>query len=294
MEPVSRPDRPTPTMPREPPPLVVRAFGLSDRGQVRSRNEDQYLIAEVGRALRVSASSLPQPRTLFAERRAQLLVVADGMGGHSGGQEASALAVATLEQFLLDAFQFVVRLNGESVLSEFQEALRAADARIFDEARNRPELTGMGTTLTVAYAAAAWLYVAHAGDSRLYLFRDGQLHQLTHDHTLVSQLVDRGVLNSDEARTHHLRHVITNAVGGTERGLEAEIHKMALEPGDLVLLCTDGLTEMLEDAELARTLARLPDPEAACRALVGAANEAGGRDNVTAIVARFDPAERDD
>lgn len=274
-------------------PLKVHAAGLSDVGRVRENNEDQFLVAEVGRALRVQQSSLRQRGTLFAELHAHLLVVADGMGGHQGGEAASALAVETLEQFLLNAFTFIVRLSGEEVLAEFQEALRAADARIFAEAAARPELTGMGTTLTVAYAVGQTLYVAHAGDSRLYLFRDRQLHQITQDHTLVRELVERGALSPEQAREHHFRHVITNAVGGSAQGIVAEIHKLGLEAGDVILLCSDGLTEMVPDVELAAALASLPNPEEACRALVARANAAGGRDNVTAVVARFDPASID-
>src|SRR4051812_9121856 len=114
--------------------LTVRAYGLTDRGQLRARNEDNFLVAELTRAMRVLGASLAQPSTLFADERATLLVVADGMGGHRAGEEASALAVATLEDFLLNAFQFVVRLHGDAVVNEFQDALRAADARIFDRA----------------------------------------------------------------------------------------------------------------------------------------------------------------
>src|SRR5437868_1282275 len=149
--------------------LVVKAHGLTDRGQKRERNEDQFLVAELTRAMRVLGASLPQPSTLFADDRATLLCVADGMGGHRAGEEASRLAVATLEDFLLNAFHFVVRLQGDAVLAEFQEALRAADARIFDRATRHPEMQGMGTTMTLAYAVRSTLWVVHVGDSRAYL-----------------------------------------------------------------------------------------------------------------------------
>ena len=136
--------------------------------------------------------------------------------------------------------------------------------------------------------------MVHAGDSRCYLRRDQQLFQLTNDHTLVNQMVRNGVLPAADARKHHLRNIITNAVGGSEKGIQVEVHKATLEPGDVVLLCSDGLTEMVPDVQLGEVLKDEPDPAAACRQLVDLANQAGGRDNITAIVARFDAVQLDD
>jgi len=272
--------------------LNLTSFGLTDVGRSRKTNEDQFVVAELTRALHLVQSSVPQPRTLLSENRAHLLMVADGMGGHRAGEQASALAVVTVEDFILNTFRWVFRLQGE-VAAEFQEALRAADARIFEEAGRHPELAGMGTTLTLAYTVNSLLYVIHVGDSRCYLYRDGVLHQLTRDHTLVDEMVRSGAIEPEAAARHHLRNVITNAVGGSEPGIEVEIHRLQLEPGDVTLLCSDGLTEMLPDAELAEILASQPTPEAASRALVARANERGGQDNITAIVARFDPASVD-
>ena len=272
--------------------LNLTSFGLTDVGRSRKTNEDQFVVAELTRALHLVQSSVQQPRTLLSENRAHLLMVADGMGGHRAGEQASALAVVTVEDFILNTFRWVFRLQGE-VAAEFQEALRAADARIFEEAGRHPELAGMGTTLTLAYTVNSLLYVIHVGDSRCYLYRDGVLHQLTRDHTLVDEMVRAGAIEPAAAAHHHLRNVITNAVGGSEPGIEVEIHRLQLEPGDVTLLCSDGLTEMLPDAELAEILASQPTPEAASRALVARANERGGQDNITAIVARFDPASVD-
>ena len=272
--------------------LNLTSFGLTDVGRSRKTNEDQFVVAELTRALHLVQSSVQQPRTLLSENRAHLLMVADGMGGHRAGEQASALAVVTVEDFILNTFRWVFRLQGE-VAAEFQEALRAADARIFEEAGRHPELAGMGTTLTLAYTVNSLLYVIHVGDSRCYLYRDGVLHQLTRDHTLVDEMVRSGAIEPEAAARHHLRNVITNAVGGSEPGIEVEIHRLQLEPGDVTLLCSDGLTEMLPDAELAEILASQPTPEAASRELVARANERGGQDNITAIVARFDPASVD-
>lgn len=271
-------------------PLRMTAAGLTDTGRVRTRNEDSFLVAELKRALDVVGSSVAQPETLFSEARAHLLVVADGMGGHQGGDEASRLAVVTVEEVLLNASPSLFPLPGEDVPGELKEALRAADARLFEVAAQRPELEGMGTTITAAYVVGSTMYVVHAGDSRAYLYRQGVLEQVTRDHTLVGELVRHGVLSAEEARLHAMRNIVTNAAGGRERGLEAETHRRRLEPGDVVLLCTDGLTEMLPDPDIARLLDDGREPERVCQRLLAAANARGGRDNVTCVVARFDDA----
>jgi protein phosphatase len=185
------------------------------------------------------------------------------------------------------------RLKGseaDKVLHEFQQAIGRADAKILAEAAQRPELHGMGTTLTMAYVLNEELFVAHVGDSRCYVLRDGLLYQLTHDHTMVQEMVRRGLLEEAEAAHHRMRHVITNVVGGTDPGIQVEIHKIHLEPNDTLLLCSDGLTEMVSNEDIADTLQRAADPEQACRRLVQQANDHGGKDNVTVIVARFEQA----
>jgi len=276
--------------------LSVRSFGLTDRGKVREGNEDQFLIACLSKTLRVQ-TSLPQPDVVKGEDQSHLFAVADGMGGHAGGEQASALALGQVERFVRDTFKWFAGASGEvkgqeqdQVLADFRTALAQANARVLAEAAERPELHGMGTTLTLAYSLNDVLFVAHVGDSRCYLFRNAFLYRLTHDHTMVEEMVKRGVLSPAEAVGHQWRHVITNVVGGTTPDVKVELHKVHLEPDDVVLLCSDGLTEMLPDTEIARTLQAESDPERACRALVDQANAAGGRDNVTVVVARFDPA----
>jgi protein phosphatase len=274
-----------------PPPTFqqVVAAGATDRGLVRERNEDQFVVAEMTRAMHVKTTSLAQPSMLFGNVniRGHLFAVADGMGGHQGGQEASALAVWTIEDFLLNTLRWFFRLQGDTVLREFQLALRAADDRIFAEAERRPELRGMGTTLTLAYAVDHVLYVVHVGDSRLYVMRAGGLYQITQDHSLVSEMVRDGLIPPESAATHPMRNVITNSVGGDKPGVRPEVHKIPLEPNDVVLLCTDGLTKMVADAEIAAIMAAEADPAAACARLIERANALGGHDNVTAIVAQF-------
>jgi protein phosphatase len=149
-------------------------------------------------------------------------------------------------------------------------------------------MEGMGTTLTLAYVVGSMLYIAHVGDSRLYVLRDGRLRQVTRDHTLVAEMVAKGVIDEATAAHHNLRNVITNTVGGNDRGVQVELRRVELHPGDVLLLCSDGLTEMVDDDDIAKLLQDHPEPEAATQALVEAANEAGGRDNVTAVVARVE------
>jgi PPM family protein phosphatase len=231
------------------------------------------------------------PRCVIAPRRCSLFLVVDGFVGHAGGERASALAVNTVESFFLDTINWCARLEGDGgnkILVEFQRALVQADARLIQEARNRPELRGMGTTLTLAYTLNNELFVAHVGDSRCYLLRNGMLYRLTNDHTLVGEMVRHGAIKPEEAAHHRLRHVVTNVVGGHDQGVKVELHKLALESGDRLLLCSDGLTEMVSEGEILTVLSGTDDPATACDLLVDRANEAGGKDNVTVVVARLD------
>jgi protein phosphatase len=274
--------------------LTVHSFGMTDRGRVRPKNEDQFLIADMAKAMRVWQSSRPQPETQFGDERGFLFLVADGMGGHQAGERASSLAVETIEDFMLNTFKWFFHLEGpeeRSALTEFQAALRKADERVYERAMRRPELYGMGTTLTMAYALNTDLYVVHVGDSRCYLARDRRLYKLTHDHTLADELVRRGHLDPEEAVHHHLRHVVTNAVGGHTLGIEVEAQKVKLERGDVLLLCSDGLTEMVPEQRILGILLEQANPQLACTRLVEEANERGGKDNITVIVARFGEAQ---
>jgi protein phosphatase len=275
---------------RETTRLAVRAHGLTDRGRVRPSNEDQFLIATLTKALQIQHTSLPQKPVCIAPEEGHLFVVADGMGGHQAGERASALAVYSIEQFILNTFKWFFHLKGpegNTVLEEFRAALRQTDTRLMQEATQHAELWGMGTTLTMAYTIGADLFIAHVGDSRCYLWRQGRFEQLTDDHTMVAELVRRGHLQPEEASHHHLRHVITNVVGGTEPGVHPQVHKLRLEDGDTLLVCSDGLMEMLGDEEIAAVLRTEPEPQRACEQLVEQANARGGKDNVTVIVAQF-------
>jgi PPM family protein phosphatase len=222
-------------------PLAVRTFGLTDPGRVRPSNEDQFLIAELTKAMRVQYASLAQPKTQYADEIGHLFIVADGMGGHAAGEQASALALQTIEAFALNKLRWFFRLKGteeQDMLKEFQAVLQQADARVCQEAAQHPEFAGMGTTVTMAYSFGSRLFLVHVGDSRGYLFRRGQLHRLTNDHTLVEEMVRRGQLQPEEVAHHCYRHVITNVVGH-EPGVQVECHRIELEPDDTLLLCSE-------------------------------------------------------
>jgi PPM family protein phosphatase len=277
-------------------PLTVKSFGVTDKGKVRTTNEDQFLIAELIHAIRIGQTSLREPKLQVGDERAHLFLVADGMGGHRAGERASGLAVAAIEQFTLNSFRWFFgsdSRDAERVLAQFQAAIRHADARILEEAAEHPELSGMGTTVTMAFHLGAQLCVIHVGDSRAYLYRDHELFQLTEDHTVVADMVRSGSLRPDQVADHRLRHTITNVVGGPELGVNVEARALEVQSGDRLLLCSDGLTEMVANEVIAATLDAESAPEAAAMKLLARANEGDASDNITLIVARFDAADLD-
>jgi serine/threonine protein phosphatase PrpC len=281
---------PTPAVlpPASRPPAVVRSYGLSDRGRVRDANEDCFVIAELVRTLTVRRASLPHVPSTSGCHRGYVLLVADGVGGHQAGEVASDLTARAIEEFLLNTLRRFTNLKPDEeqvALRDLQAALLQADARIFAEAACHPEWRGMGATLTLAFVAGWRLFVAHAGDTRCYLFSAGQLRQLTRDHTMTAEMVRSGILVPADQARHPWRHVVTNLLGGSEPGVRVELHSLDLRPGDTILLCSDGLTEMVPDEAVAAALADEADPRAACERLVREANVRGGRDNITAVVA---------
>jgi protein phosphatase len=269
----------------------VHAFGVTDTGYVRERNEDHFLIAELTKTLHSQQTSLEQPDVMEAHQHGHLFVVADGMGGHAGGEIASRMATETVEEFMLDAIKWFMDLpanDGDEVSDKLKAALEEADAEVLRAAEKRPKLQGMGTTLTLAFFIRGELFIAHAGDSRASIFRHGQLARLTRDHTLAAELVRRGELAPEQVATHRLRHVVTNIVGGPTPGVHAEIAHAVVEPGDRLLLCTDGLSDMVPEGEVAEIMREHADPEDACHALMAEALDRGGNDNVTVVVAAFE------
>jgi PPM family protein phosphatase len=239
--------------------MRLSSFAGTDVGQVRSGNEDSYLCG----------------RTVFA--------VADGLGGHQGGEVASAAAVEPLAA--LDGREFAEPGEAAQALAA---AIREANSAILDRASGDPGLWGMGTTVTAAAVAGdRYLQLVHVGDSRAYLLRDGTLDQLTTDHTVVGELVRRGRLTPEQAAVHPERSILTRAVGLDPRVLVDTPDPLELRPGDQVLLCSDGLTEAVPDSRIAELLAAGGD---ACRALIDAANAAGGPDNISVVLVGVEDA----
>jgi PPM family protein phosphatase len=272
------------------PPLHVNSYGLSDRGQVRSSNEDCFLIAELARTLRVRHTNLPQDKASFSCHRGHVFLVADGLGGNQAGEVASSLSVKNIEDFLLNTLKRFSNLQAneeQGALRDLQKALFQADSRIFEETAKHPEWQGMGTTLTLAFAVNWRLFVAHAGDSRCYLHSGGRLQQITQDHTMTAEMVRQGILPAQNQENHPWRHVVTNVLGGSEPGVRVELHSLDLHEADTILLCSDGLTDMVSAAEIAVILQEEKnEPQRACERLIRAANKQGGKDNITAVIAQ--------
>jgi protein phosphatase len=280
-----------PAVPSPPPPFVVRSFGMSDRGQVRPSNEDSFAIVELARTMYVHQTNLPQATPRFSSHRGHGFLVADGVGGREGGEVASALAVECIEGFLLNTLKRFSNLQASeahNALKELESALLHAEARIFGETAKHPEWRGMATTLTLAFAVNWMLFIAHAGDSRCYLYSNGELRQLTRDHTLVADMIRQGILSPNGEAGYPYRHIVTNIVGGSEPGVQVELRRLDLHSGDVLLLCSDGLSGMIPDGHIAAILREEPDPQRACERLVAQANERGGADNITVIVARVE------
>jgi len=277
--------------PGELPSLNVTSYGMSDCGQKRTSNEDCFVIAEFARTLSVRHTNIPHPNPTYSSHRGHVFLVADGVGGRNAGEVASALSVTTIEEFLLNTFRRLTILppgDEHKVLNELKAALFQADARIFEETSHHPEWKGMGTTLTMALAVNRRLLVAHAGDSRCYLYSGGRLQKITNDHTITAELQRTGLLSAEDAAVHPWRHVVSNLLGGKEPGVQVEVHSLELHKDDMVLLCSDGLTEMIPENDIGEMLRSEPNPKLACEKLVAEANQRGGRDNITVIVAHVD------
>jgi protein phosphatase len=263
----------------------VDVHGMSDRGRMRARNEDQFLIADLDRTLRVRDTSLSVtlPRRAMGGGQAKLLVVADGLGGHVAGDVASALAVDAMVECVRDDIPWVpVRPSSdaypEEALAPFRRAVACCEARVRSVASGPGRR--MATTLTVALLTGDVLEVAHVGDSRCYLASGRALTRITNDHTVYEMLRAQGLEPSGT------QHILYNALGADDRNVMTELHRVPLTRGDVVLLCSDGLTRHLDDDAIAARL-RGGSARACCEALVAAANDAGGEDNITVIVARM-------
>ena len=264
---------------------------LSDKGKVREQNEDHFFVARGGRHIATLLTNIPSSDipTRFDET-GYVMIVADGMGGHAGGEVASRMAIATLINIVLHMPDWILRLDEEhaqKVMDRAAERYKRVHEALQEKARLDPKLRGMGTTMTAAYSIGDDLFVAHVGDSRAYLFRDGKLQLLTHDQTQAQLMADIGLISQKEVARHRLRHVLTSALGGSDKAVKVDIQRLKLTSGARLLLCTDGVTDMVEDAGIASVLASSEPSDAATRRLVDLALEKGGKDNVTVVLARY-------
>jgi len=267
-------------------------FGVTDRGRVRTTNQDQFLIAELKRALVVGQSST----TARAGRRAEaaqgwLLAVADGMGGYQGGGLASSVAISSLAAFVLELSPWLVATSPalrDHLLQALELGVRGADEAVYRTALELDLDERMGTTLTAALVVWPEAYLLHVGDSRAHLIRGSELVRLTRDHTVAQELVAAHALDAGQAARSQLRHVLVNTVGGQrDKQLTVDVSVVKLAAGDTLLLCTDGVAAHVTDEELPALLRAAPRAEAAARAVIDTVTARGALDNVTAVVARF-------
>ena len=253
--------------------LRLKACGLSDVGMLRSHNEDCFEI----------------------DPDYQIAVVADGMGGHSHGEIASRIAVQAIHEFVLQTadhdttwpFVYDARLQRHS--NRLKASVRMAHDRVLRAIRQDGSLHGMGTTVVGVLLAGNVLAIAHVGDSRAYRLRDGKMELMTQDHTWVNEQVVAGYLTDEQARAHPLKNVVTRALGGDSE-VVVDVRECEVRSGDLFLLCSDGLTTMLGDAEIQDRVGHEQPLDEVCRTLVRDANARGGYDNVTVVLARIEEA----
>lgn len=266
--------------------------GLSHQGLVRQNNEDHYLVASVERSIRILQTNLPADQVPGHHLlRGYAFVVADGVGGAKGGEVASASAIRELVDLARETPDWIMIPEDEEASSEvlrrFLSRFRKISRMLHGQAQANPGLSGMATTMTACVTIGNGLLVAHVGDSRAYLQRDGVLHQLTKDDTLTQALLDSGAIAPEHVRKHPYRHVLTQSLGSRPTVEDVELHWLDVAPGDCLLLCSDGLTDMVPGEAISEVLERGRTAAETCSDLVEMALAAGGKDNVTAVVARY-------
>jgi PPM family protein phosphatase len=259
-------------------------------GKLRPNNEDNFLVIRFGRFLETMFTSVPDDQMPKDYRNVGYgMVVADGMGGMAAGEIASRMAINLLVNLVLDTPDWILELDEPHVSEVIDRTARRfmdVNQAIIEQAESQSGLKGMGTTLTMACSLGMDVIIAHVGDSPIYLARQGELHKLTRDHTLAEDLARRGSSPATAIPTRY-RHVLTHAIGIAGTGGDPDIDRLHLDDGDRLLLCTDGLTGMVDDATIAAELQRDRSADETCQALVDRALEGGGKDNVTVVVAGY-------
>jgi protein phosphatase len=264
--------------------IRVEIFGKTDLGRTRDHNEDRFLVADLSRK---SASLHPEVRAHDVGPRGTLLVVADGMGGAAAGELASQMATDSIYSHLVKTWNAEGELTPQRFAYRLKEAVEVANASIHAHAKAHPEVRGMGTTTTAAGVLNDHLYLTQVGDSRAYLIRGGQAYQITKDQSLMQRLVEAGELTEEEAAQSERRNIILQALGPDPK-VKVDLTHQEVRRGDILVLCSDGLSGQVKKDEIAQVVNSTPDLSAACDKLIALANERGGPDNITVVIARFE------
>ena len=264
--------------------ILVHVFGRTDVGRTREHNEDAFVVADLTTG---NATLQPEVRSHVVGPRGTLFMVADGMGGAAAGEIASAMAVEVVVRDLLMRWTASPSTDAGQFMAAIRAATEHANARIHRYASEHREYRGMGTTATVAGILGDTLYMAQVGDSRAYLVREGTARQLTKDQSLMQRLVEAGEITAEEAEVSDRRNIILQALG-PEPGIRVDLTHQQVRRGDVLILCSDGLSGLVKPEEIARCVVEEPDLVALCKRLIDGANAAGGPDNITVIAARFD------
>ena len=270
--------------PGETGPIMVQVYAMTDVGLTRDHNEDAFLVANLSGGEPLQFDRLLE---LKADTKGTLFMVADGMGGAAAGEIASATAVDVVLRHLRDQLAASGNTSPEEFVTAVSRAAEVANWSIFRYAAGHPELRGMGTTATIVSLLGDTLYLAQVGDSRAYLVRDAEAIQLTKDQSLMQKLIEAGELTEEEAEHSERRNIILQALG-PEPGVKLDLTHQQVRRGDILLLCSDGLSGLVKPDEFVRAFDEEPDLSAACDRLVALANDRGGPDNVTVVAARFE------
>ncbi len=265
--------------------LRVEFGAASHTGHVRTHNEDQFAVVRRRRISELILSSLPASQLALGDDSAYAMVVADGMGGAGFGEFASRLALQTMFELAQQATSWVTKitdLEGEHIRQRVAAYVQRIQSTLRDYMHSDPTVAGMGTTWTSAHLLLPHVIVVHLGDSRAYLLHDGALHQITRDETLAQAYIDAGV---EPTKVKNFRHLLLNSLGGDQDHASAQVHHFQIAPQDHILLCTDGLTDMVSDEDITAVLQQSSSPQAASDKLLKAALDNGGKDNVTVVVA---------
>jgi len=265
-------------------PIKVEVFAKTDLGRTRDHNEDRFLVADLTRR---EASLLPAVRAHEIGERGSLFVVADGMGGAAAGELASQMATDTIHQQMVRAWGTDRELTAQRFAYRLKEAVEVANTQIHAYAATHPEVRGMGTTTTAVGVLGDHFFLSQVGDSRAYLIRNGAAVQLTRDQSLMQRLVEAGELTEEEAARSERRNIILQALGPDAR-VKVDLTHQEVRKGDILALCSDGLSGQVKKDEIAAVATRERDLQAACDRLIALANERGGPDNITVVLARFD------